>query len=125
MEGCAAPAPGRESTWITAGFLDAYTRLHRLGFAHSVECWQGRRLVGGIYGVAIGGFFAGESMFHRVDDASKVALYSLINHLREHRFALLDIQMVTAITSQLGATTIPREEYLKRLARAIKLERSF
>src|SRR5262249_12235113 len=74
MEGCAAPGPGRRTTWITPDFLEAYTRLHDQGHAHSLECWQNGQLVGGIYGVALGGFFAGESMFHKVSNASKVAL---------------------------------------------------
>jgi leucyl/phenylalanyl-tRNA---protein transferase len=118
MEGCAAPAPGRRSTWISPEFIEAYTELHTQGHAHSVECWQGRRLVGGIYGVAIGGFFAGESMFHRVNDASKVALFHLVEHLRSKGFVLFDIQMLTPITAQLGGVTIPRAEYLRRLAGA-------
>src|SRR5262249_26102015 len=75
MEGCAAAGPGRRSTWITREFLHAYTELHQQGHAHSLECWLGTELVGGIYGVCIGGFFAGESMFHRVSNASKVALF--------------------------------------------------
>lgn len=120
MQGCAAPAPGRRSTWISPEFIDAYTQLHQLGHAHSLECWQGRRLVGGIYGVTIGGLFAGESMFHRVSDASKVALFHLIEHLRRRGFVLFDIQMLTPITAQLGGITIPREEYLSRLAQAVK-----
>jgi len=120
MEGCAAPAPGRRSTWITPEFLEAYTLLHQRGHAHSVECWQGERLVGGVYGVAIGGFFAGESMFHRVSDASKVALYHLVEHLRGQGFGLFDIQMLTPITARLGGVQIPREEYLERLAEAVE-----
>src|SRR2546422_862523 len=79
MEGCAAPGPGRRSTWITPEFLDAYTQLHQQGHAHSVECWQAERLVGGIYGVTIGSFFAGESMFHSISNASKVALFHLVD----------------------------------------------
>ncbi len=118
MEGCARRAPGRRSTWITPEFIEAYTRLHERGHAHSVECWQGDLLAGGIYGVAIGGFFAGESMFHRVSNASKVALYHLLNHLRERDFLLCDIQMLTPITAQLGATTVPRKTYLARLSKA-------
>lgn len=125
MQGCAASAPGRRSTWITAEFLEAYTRLHQAGCAHSVECWQAGRLVGGIYGVAIGGFFAGESMFHRVSNASKVALFHLITHLRQRGFALFDIQMLTPITAQLGGIEIPRHEYLSRLARALDCRCSF
>ena len=122
VEACAAPAPGRSSTWISANFIEAYTRLHIKGHAHSVECWQLGRLVGGIYGVTIGGFFAGESMFHRVSNASKVALYHLIQHLRSRGFVLFDIQLTTPLTRQLGAVTIPREEYLRRLAQAIEMD---
>jgi len=120
MEGCAEPAPGRRSTWITPEFLEGYTQLHEQGHAHSLECWQGERLVGGIYGVAIGGFFAGESMFHRVSNASKVALFRLLEHLQARGFALFDIQMLTPVTSQMGGVTIPREQYLRRLARAVE-----
>ncbi len=125
MEGCAAPAPGRRATWISAEFIEAYTELHRQGHAHSVECWQGKRLVGGVYGVGIGGFFAGESMFHRVSDASKVALFHLVEHLRQRDFSLFDIQMLTPITLQLGGVTIPRNEYLRRLASAVAKPCSF
>jgi leucyl/phenylalanyl-tRNA--protein transferase len=119
MKGCAASAPGRRTTWITREFLKAYTQLHEQGHAHSLECWQDDKLVGGIYGVAIGGLFAGESMFHCASNASKIALYHLIEHLRQRKFALFDIQMLTAITASLGAIQIPRNEYLKRLAEAI------
>ena len=125
MEGCAEPAAGRGNTWITREFLDGYTELHRQGHAHSLECWQGERLVGGIYGVSIGGFFAGESMFHRVSNASKVALCRLHEHLGERGFALFDIQMLTPITAQLGGSTIPRQEYLRRLATAAEKPCSF
>jgi leucyl/phenylalanyl-tRNA--protein transferase len=120
MLGCAARAPGRRSTWISPEFIEAYTQLHEQGCAHSLECWQGSRLVGGIYGVTIGGFFAGESMFHRVSDASKVALFHLIEHLRRQGFVLFDIQMLTPITTQLGGINIPRMQYLHRLAQAVE-----
>ncbi len=122
MEGCAAR---EEGTWIVPEFIDAYTRLHEAGHAHSVECWQGGELVGGIYGVAAGGLFAGESMFHRVSDASKIALHHLAQHLRERGFALFDIQMVTDITEALGAVEISRAEYLRRLKKAVALESIF
>jgi len=122
MEGCAAPNVGRGQTWITANFIEAYTQLHEQGHAHSVECWQGDELVGGIYGVAVGGLFAGESMFHRADNASKTALHHLITHLRTRGFSLFDIQMVTDITQQLGATEISRAEYLSRLRPAVELK---
>jgi leucyl/phenylalanyl-tRNA---protein transferase len=125
IEGCAAPAKGRVTTWITSGFVEAYTRLHEAGHAHSVECWQGDSLAGGIYGVAIGGFFAGESMFHRAANASKVALWSLVRRLGEGGFTLFDIQMITPITEQLGGVAVPREDYLCRLNEAIHLERQF
>ena len=118
MECCAAPAPGRGGQWISPEFIEAYTQLHQLGHAHSLECWQDGQLVGGVYGVAVGGFFAGESMFHQVSNASKVALFHLIEHLRKQGFVLFDIQMLTPITEQLGGITIPRAEYLRRLAEA-------
>jgi leucyl/phenylalanyl-tRNA--protein transferase len=120
MLACAAPVKGRTESWITPPFVEAYTRLHEHGHAHSVECWQGDELVGGIYGIAIGGFFAGESMFHRVSNASKVALCHLVHHLRERSFELFDIQMTTPVTRQLGAREISREEYLKRLESAVE-----
>jgi len=125
MEGCAAPAKGRRSTWITPEFIAAYSQMHKQGHAHSLECWQDDRLVGGIYGVAIGGFFAGESMFHCVSNASKVALYHLVERLREWGFTLFDVQMVTPITKRLGAIEIPREDYLRRLSSAVAKKCSF
>jgi len=121
MEGCAAPDPKRGGTWIAPEFIAAYTRLHELGHAHSVECWHDGKLVGGIYGVAVGGLFAGESMFHRADNASKVVLCHLVEHLRARGFGLFDIQMVTAATKPFGAHEISRAEYLRRLASAVKL----
>jgi leucyl/phenylalanyl-tRNA---protein transferase len=125
MEGCAEAAPGREQSWVTPEFLEAYTRLHERGHAHSVECWRAGELVGGIYGVSIGGFFAGESMFHRISNASKVALCHLMDRLREHGFALFDVQMVTPATRRLGAVEIPRSEYLRRLKDAVELQCKF
>lgn len=101
--------------WITPGFIVAYSELHRLGHAHSVECWKDGQLVGGIYGVAVGGVFAGESMFHRADDASKVALVHLVRLLEHGGFAFMDVQMVTDATRALGATELPRADYLRRL----------
>jgi leucyl/phenylalanyl-tRNA--protein transferase len=125
MEGCAEPARGRRSTWITHEFIDAYCELHKQGYAHCLECWRNGELVGGIYGVSIGGFFAGESMFHRASNASKVALYHLIEHLRRRGYALFDTQMLTPITEQLGGVNISRDEYLKRLKVAVEKECSF
>jgi len=122
---CAAPSLARGSTWITEKFIAAYTELHRQGHAHSVECWLDGKLAGGIYGVAAGGLFAGESMFHRADNASKVALFHLVQHLRERGFVLFDLQMVTPATKPLGAVEISRAEYLKRLAVAVAKNCSF
>jgi leucyl/phenylalanyl-tRNA---protein transferase len=120
IHGCAEPAPGRESTWISPRFVDAYTELHRQGYAHSVEVWQGRQLAGGIYGVAIHGFFAGESMFHRVTDASKIALCFLMDYLRSRRFELFDTQVLSPLTARLGAVEIRRRDYLGRLGSALR-----
>jgi leucyl/phenylalanyl-tRNA--protein transferase len=125
LRACAEPAAGRRSTWITPEFIAGYTELHKHGYAHSLECWEGERLVGGIYGVGIGGYFAGESMFHRLDNASKVALYCLTRHLKNRGFKLFDVQMPTRITLQLGATLVPRVLFLKRLAHATALPVTF
>lgn len=125
MAECARPAKGRRSTWITREFIEAYSELHRRGHAHSMECWREGKLVGGIYGVVINGFFAGESMFHRENDASKVALYHLVQRLRERGFQLFDIQMLTPITKHLGGIEIPRDEYLGRLAAALQVSVTF
>ena len=125
IQGCAM-APGRiGQTWITADMIEAYGRLHELGHAHSVEVWQGEQLVGGTYGVAIGGLFAAESKFYRVRDASKVALVHLVQHLRRRGYTLLDIQQLTPHTARFGAVEIPRAEYLARLAAAVRLPVSF
>ena len=120
IRACAeVPRSGASSTWISPQLLQAYEQLAQAGHAHSVECWQEGRLVGGVYGVSVGGFFAGESMFHRADDASKVALVHLDRHLASRGFTLLDCQMVTSVTRSLGATEIPRADYLERLSRAV------
>ena len=121
MLGCA----DREQTWITRDMLDAYTRLHELGHAHSIEAWLGDELAGGVYGVALGGFFAGESMFHRVRDASKVALAYLLEYLRIRGFLLFDTQVLTEHTARLGAIEIPRGEYLRRLQKALEVPATF
>lgn len=115
----------RPETWINDEIIESYTRLHQLGHAHSVESWQNGRLAGGLYGVAIGGAFFGESMFHHVRDASKIALLALVEHLRLRRFTLLDTQWVTPHLAQFGAIEIPRSEYLHRLNRAVNLTRKF
>ncbi len=112
-------------TWITADMIDAYERLHHLGVAHSVEAWHGDLLGGGLYGIAIGGFFSGESMFTRVTDGSKIALAFLVQHLRQQGHILFDTQMVTPHTASLGALEIPRSDYLRRLRRALALPVAF
>lgn len=116
MRGCAQRIEG---TWITSSMLTAYTQLHKLGHAHSVEAWYDGELAGGVYGVAIGAFFAAESMFFRVTDASKVALAALVEHLQNAGFELMDTQFVTEHTRTLGALEIPRSEYLLRLRSAV------
>jgi leucyl/phenylalanyl-tRNA--protein transferase len=123
MRGC-ADRPG-EGTWITEDMLSAYQRLHQLGFAHSVEVWQDGELAGGVYGVAVGGLFAGESMFHRRTDASKVALVHLFERLRRGGYVLFDTQMVTEHTASMGAIEIPRKEYLRRLRQALRVKARF
>ena len=125
MAECARTTAGRRSTWITPEFIAAYTDLHGVGHAHSLELWQENKLVGGIYGVAIGGYFAGESMFHRIPNASKAALYYLVQHLRASGFSLLDIQMPTRVTLQMGAILIPRRQFLQRLRAAQSLPVTF
>jgi len=125
IEACAAPAPGRESTWISAEIIEAYDRLHGLGFAHSVEAWQEDQLVGGLYGVAINSFFAGESMFSQERDASKVTLVHLVERLKAKGFLLLDIQFMTDHFRQFGAVEIPRSDYKTRLAEALQKENDF
>jgi len=118
MRECAAR---REGTWISEEIIQSYCLLHRLGFAHSVETRLHDKLVGGLYGVHIGGAFFGESMFHRVTDASKVALVSLVERLRHQKFVLLDTQWQTSHLAQFGTEEIPRREYLRRLRPAISL----
>lgn len=123
---CCASGPGREGgTWLTDEMIDAYVRLHQQGHSHSVEVWHADRLVGGTYGVAIGGLFAAESMFYRERDASKVALAHLVDRLNERGFQLLDVQQWTPHTGRLGVVEISRDEYLDRLADAVGLPVSF
>jgi leucyl/phenylalanyl-tRNA---protein transferase len=109
-------------TWVTAEMLEAYNEMHPLGHAHSLETWHGDELAGGIYGLAIGGLFAAESMFYRVTDGSKVALAALVSRLRERKFALMDVQMKTPHTERMGAVNITRTEYLRRLRKAVQLK---
>lgn len=108
-----------EGTWLTDDMIAAYVELHRMGHAHSLECWAEGELAGGIYGVAVGGFFAGESMFFRRTDASKVALVKLVEHLRLRGFDLFDLQIINHHTAQFHPVEIPRREYLQRLAAAV------
>jgi leucyl/phenylalanyl-tRNA--protein transferase len=123
MEACADPS--RKGGWINRDFVDAYTRLHELGWAHSVETYdRSGQLVGGLYGVRIERLFAGESMFHRATDASKVALVALVEWLREAGAELLDVQWTTPHLESLGAIDMPRDEYLTRLASAVAVKTS-
>ena len=115
----------RDETWINEEIIASYTRLHQLGYAHSVEAWQDGRLAGGLYGVSVGGAFFGESMFHDVTDASKVALAALVDRMRAKQFMLLDMQWLTPHLTQFGGAEISRREYMYLLARAVALSRNF
>lgn len=119
IEHCADPALRPEGTWITAQMKNAYRRLHDLGYAHSVETWDGSRLVGGLYGVALGRVYFGESMFSTARDASKVALCALAQTLRERGYRLIDCQVASGHLASLGARSLPRAEFLRELASAI------
>jgi leucyl/phenylalanyl-tRNA--protein transferase len=121
LDGCA----NRKETWIDGRIKRGYQELHRLGFAHSVEAWQGDLLGGGLYGVALGGAFFGESMFHTITDASKVALHGLVQRLRQQGFGLLDLQWVTPHLAGFGAREIPRSEYLRQLEAQLERRCSF
>ncbi len=124
IAGCAYPE--RDDSWITSDFIEAYSELHHLGWAHSIEVWDSdRELVGGLYGVAIGGLFAGESMFHRTTDASKVALVHLVVVMNEGGGSLLDVQWQTPHLESLGAEIIGREVYLDELGKALTLSGPF
>ncbi len=125
MEACGGEREGQDSTWIGPALIDAYVALHEAGDAHSVEVWREGRLVGGIYGVAAGGAFAGESMFHREADASKIALASLADHLNRQGFVLFDVQVANPFTRQMGAEEIPRREFLGRLRKALAADVAF
>ena len=120
IAGCAALAPGREDTWINHEIERLFTELYRLGHAHSLETWQDGKLVGGLYGVALGGVFFGESMFSRARDASKIALVHLAARLRLGGFRLLDTQFVTTHLAQFGAVEVPRDDYKVLLAAALE-----
>jgi leucyl/phenylalanyl-tRNA--protein transferase len=114
-----------EGTWISEPLIAAYVRLHELGYAHSVEAWKDGELAGGLYGVSLGGAFFGESMFHRVRDASKVALVHLVKRLRERRFELLDTQATTSHLQRFGCAEVPAAVYLEKLKTALKKECDF
>ena len=115
----------REGTWISEEIVTAYTRLHDLGLAHSIETWRAGELAGGLYGVALGGAFFGESMFHRRTDASKVALVALVERMRDRGFELFDVQFLTPHLERFGAKEIPREAYLARLEAALAIDTRF
>ncbi|MGA3243327.1 MAG: leucyl/phenylalanyl-tRNA--protein transferase [Bacteroidota bacterium] len=121
MRACAA----RKETWISEEIIQSYVELQRLGFAHSVECWKDQKLVGGLYGVAIAGAFFGESMFSEMRDASKIALVFLVDRMNTRGFELLDTQFVTPHLARFGAKEIAREDYLRRLKKALRKECSF
>jgi leucyl/phenylalanyl-tRNA--protein transferase len=127
IRACAAAErqPGDRSTWISEEIVESYCALHDLGYAHSVEVWDADRLVGGLYGVALGGAFFGESMFHHTTNASKVALVALVERLRSRGFTLLDTQWTTEHLQQFGAIEIPRTEYLRRLESSLRHAVSF
>jgi len=115
----------REDTWINESFISTYTHLHYAGLAHSVEAWQNGDLVGGLYGVSLGGAFIGESMFSRVTDASKVCLVALVEHLKARGYVLHDVQYWTPHLASLGVSEIPRKQYERRLKAALRLECSW
>ncbi len=125
IHACAAPRRKDGGTWITGGMIEAFCRMHDLGWAHSVEVWHDARMVGGLYGIAIGGFFGAESMFHRQRDASKAAVVFLVQHLRRRGFQLLDVQQDTEHLSRMGARLIRRDEFLRRLQQCLQLPVSF
>ena len=125
IRGCAAPRHDDGGVWLTRALQEALIALHHMGYAHSVEAWQNEELAGGVYGVALGGFFSAESMFHRQRDASKVALAKLMEHLQQQGFTLVDVQVLTEHTTRMGATEIPRDDFLTRLQEAVTLPVKF
>ncbi len=125
MRLCALPRSLDDSTWISEEIIEAYTTLHRMGLAHSVETYMDDRLVGGLYGVSLGSAFFGESMFHRVDNASKVAFHYLILTLREQKFELLDTQFINDNVRRFGAVEVPKNQYLRQLKHALKRRARF
>ena len=125
MRACAAPRTDDAGMWISEGLVEAYVEMHRLGFAHSVEAWEDGELVGGLYGVALRGLWAGESMFHRRTDASKVCMVHLVDHLRERGFVLHDCQFLTDHLGRFGATEVTRQDYEERLQDALLVDATF
>lgn len=125
MLGCQAPAPGREDSWIDETFLEVYGKLHQQGHAHSVEVWMEGQLVGGLYGMALGGLFTGESMFNLVPDAAKAALVALSQYLLEQEFVLIDTQVLSPLTVDMGAAALPREIYLELLPNLLAMNCEF
>lgn len=125
MNECAAPRDTQPTTWISSGLIDAYVELHHHGFAHSVEAWKDGELVGGLYGVSIAGMFAGESMFHRQTNASKVSLVYLVERMKSLGMTLLDTQFLTDHLAKFGAYEVTREEYEQRLNEALELDVRF
>jgi len=119
---CAAPRSEKAGTWITDAMMHAYTKLHRLGHAHSIECWLDGELVGGLYGVSIGRVFFGESMFSRARDASKVAFVQLARQLADWQFGLIDCQVYSSHLASLGARSIPRKLFLEQLDKLCELD---
>ena len=121
LDACASPSPGREDTWINGPIRRLYLALNAMGHAHSVECWKDERLVGGLYGVTLGGAFFGESMFSRETDASKVALVHLVARMKRGGWRLLDAQFLTEHLTQFGTVETPQGDYLKRLEQALTI----
>lgn len=119
VHGCAAPRHDGSGTWIVPGMIAAYVRLHELGHAHSVEVWDGENLIGGVYGIAVGRLFCGESMFSRESGGSKLALMELASLLRKRDFPIIDAQVANAHTISMGAHEVPRERYLDQIAQLV------
>ena len=125
IEACAQRTERRRETWINDQIIQLFTELHKMGYAHSIECWQDEELVGGIYGLALGGAFFAESMFSRATNASKIALVDLVARLRKGEFSLLDVQFVNDHLRQFGAFEMPTEAYKKALANAVSQDITF
>lgn len=125
MKGCASPAKDRAETWINGTIFELYNQIHAMGYAHSIECWEGDDLVGGLYGIAMNGAFFGESMFHTKTDASKIALVYLVARLKCGGYTLLDAQFMTEHLARFGATSMPQDDYLKELDEALKVNTDF